>query len=104
MLETSSCGRHDIQNIVGASALALTRELVTPAELEAGVASFAGVRRRLDNVAPNASLPVFEGFGSSFEKARAAVDAVLAHFAGRPLVIAFEPHTFSWRSSGSCSP
>ncbi|MBS0362802.1 MAG: hypothetical protein JSR98_15610, partial [Proteobacteria bacterium] len=40
-----------------------------------------------------------EGFGSSYEKARSAIEALLLHYPHRPLVVVFEPHTFSWRSA-----
>ena len=43
-------------------------------------------------------MPVIEGFGSSYEKARSAIDAMLLHFPDRPLTVVFEPHTFSWRN------
>jgi len=44
-------------------------------------------------------VPVYEGFGSSYEKARSAIEAVRLHFPARPLVVVFEPHTFSWRNA-----
>ncbi len=43
-------------------------------------------------------MPVVEGFGSSYEKARSAIEAIRLHYPARPLVVVFEPHTFSWRS------
>jgi UDP-N-acetylmuramate: L-alanyl-gamma-D-glutamyl-meso-diaminopimelate ligase len=43
-------------------------------------------------------VPVIEGFGSSYEKARSAIEAMLLHYPDRPLIVVFEPHTFSWRS------
>lgn len=100
-LETSLLGRHNVEDIVGASAYVLSRDLVSPEALQAAVAAFGGVRRRLDNIAPGSSVPVFEGFGSSYEKARAAIKAMLLHFPGRRLVIVFEPHTFGWRNTAN---
>jgi UDP-N-acetylmuramate: L-alanyl-gamma-D-glutamyl-meso-diaminopimelate ligase len=97
-LETGLLGRHNVEDIVAASAYVLARELVTPEALAAAIADFPGVRRRLDNIVPKSSVPVLEGFGSSYEKARAAIEAVLLHFASRSLVIVFEPHTFGWRN------
>jgi UDP-N-acetylmuramate: L-alanyl-gamma-D-glutamyl-meso-diaminopimelate ligase len=43
-------------------------------------------------------VPVIEGFGSSYEKARSAIEAMLLHYPTRPLTVVFEPHTFSWRN------
>ncbi len=97
-LESGLLGVHNVEDIVAASAYVLSRELVSPEALAAAVATFPGVRRRLDNIAPASSVPVFEGFGSSYEKARAAIEAILLHFPARKLVIVFEPHTFSWRN------
>ncbi len=97
-METGLLGEHNVEDIVAASAYVLARGLVTPDALAKAVAVFSGVRRRLDNIAPRSSVPVFEGFGSSYEKARAAIDAMRLHFATRQLVIVFEPHTFGWRN------
>lgn len=97
-LETQLLGAHNIENIVGVSAFLLTRGLVTPAELQSAVASFQGIRRRLDRLTTTSRVPVIEGFGSSYEKARSAIEAMAPHFPGRPLWVIFEPHTFSWRN------
>jgi UDP-N-acetylmuramate: L-alanyl-gamma-D-glutamyl-meso-diaminopimelate ligase len=97
-LETGLLGRHGIENIVGAAAWILTRGLLTPEELARGVARFRGVARRLDRKTSAGAMPVYEGFGSSYEKARSAIDAIALHFPGRPATIVFEPHTFSWRN------
>ena len=60
-------------------------------------ASSAGWTRR-----PRVSrVPVYEGFGSSYEKARSAIEAIALHFPARPAVVVFEPHTFSWRNAAS---
>jgi UDP-N-acetylmuramate: L-alanyl-gamma-D-glutamyl-meso-diaminopimelate ligase len=48
-------------------------------------------------------VPVIEGFGSSYEKARSAIEALLLHYPHRPLTVVFEPHTFSWRSRDALS-
>jgi UDP-N-acetylmuramate: L-alanyl-gamma-D-glutamyl-meso-diaminopimelate ligase len=97
-LATSLLGEHNIENIVGVSAYVLERGFVSEAGLAAAVASFAGIRRRLDRLTAVSQVPVIEGFGSSYEKARSAIEALLLHYPHRPLVVVFEPHTFSWRS------
>ena len=98
-LETQLLGAHNIENVVGVAAFLLTRGLVTEAELQSAVASFQGIRRRLDRLTTTSAVPVIEGFGSSYEKARSAIEAMLLHYPGRPLVVIFEPHTFSWRNA-----
>lgn len=97
-LETSLLGKHNVQNIVGMSALLLEKQLVTPKELAEGIKMFRGIRRRLDLLTEKSEVPVYEGFGSSYEKARAAFDAIRLHFPSRRLITVFEPHTFSWRN------
>lgn len=97
-LTTSLLGEHNIENIVGVSAYLLERALVSGAEIAAAVASFQGIRRRLDRLTTTSTVPVIEGFGSSYEKARSAIEALQLHYPTRPLVVVFEPHTFSWRS------
>ena len=97
-LATELLGLHNIENIVGASALLLERGLIEPEALARGVAKFRGVARRLDRKTTTSRVPAYEGFGSSYEKARSAIDAIRLHFPDRPLVVVFEPHTFSWRN------
>ena len=97
-MATSLLGAHNIENIVGVGAYLLERGLVSETALQAAVASFAGIRRRLDRLTTVSQIPVIEGFGSSYEKARSAIEALLLHYPHRPLVVVFEPHTFSWRS------
>jgi UDP-N-acetylmuramate: L-alanyl-gamma-D-glutamyl-meso-diaminopimelate ligase len=97
-LTTSLLGEHNIENIVGVCAYLLERNLVSEAALAAAVGSFAGIRRRLDRLTTRSRIPVIEGFGSSYEKARSAIEALRLHYPDRPLTVVFEPHTFSWRS------
>ncbi|HEY0435094.1 MAG TPA: Mur ligase family protein, partial [Phenylobacterium sp.] len=97
-MATTLLGEHNIENIVGVAAYLLERGLVAEAGLAAAVASFAGIRRRLDRLTTASQVPVIEGFGSSYEKARSAIEALLLHYPHRPLTVVFEPHTFSWRS------
>jgi UDP-N-acetylmuramate: L-alanyl-gamma-D-glutamyl-meso-diaminopimelate ligase len=97
-LETTLLGAHNIENIVGVGAYLLERGLVSEPALTAAVRSFAGIRRRLDRLTARSAVPVIEGFGSSYEKARSAIEALLLHYPHRPLVVVFEPHTFSWRN------
>ena len=102
-LSTVLLGEHNIENIVGVAAYLLERGLVSEQALQAGVASFGGIRRRLDRLTTRSAIPVIEGFGSSYEKARSAIEALLLHYPHRPLTVVFEPHTFSWRSRDALS-
>jgi UDP-N-acetylmuramate: L-alanyl-gamma-D-glutamyl-meso-diaminopimelate ligase len=97
-LATSLLGEHNIENVVGVAAYLLERGLVSESALARAVASFGGIRRRLDRLTAGSQVPVIEGFGSSYEKARSAIEALLLHYPTRPLTVVFEPHTFSWRN------
>jgi UDP-N-acetylmuramate: L-alanyl-gamma-D-glutamyl-meso-diaminopimelate ligase len=97
-LSTKMLGDHNIENIVGVSAMLLEKKLITPEELNAGMSTFQGVKRRMELLSPASQVPVYEGFGSSYEKARSAIEATKLHFAGRRLIVVFEPHTFTWRN------
>lgn len=97
-LSTTQLGNHNIENIVGASAMLLEKHLLSPEELQAGISTFQGVKRRMELLSPASTVPVYEGFGSSYEKARSAIAAVKLHFPERRLIIVFEPHTFTWRN------
>lgn len=100
-LKTSQLGLHNVENIIAASAYLLSKNLVDISQLQKGVKSFSGVERRLDKKTTKSKIPVYEGFGSSYEKARSAIEAIKLHFPKRPLLVIFEPHTFSWRNRES---
>jgi UDP-N-acetylmuramate: L-alanyl-gamma-D-glutamyl-meso-diaminopimelate ligase len=100
-LETELLGLHNIENIAGAAALLVEWGMLKPSELAAGVRKFRGVARRLDKKTQASRIPAYEGFGSSYEKARSAIEAIRLHFPDRPLVVVFEPHTFSWRNEAA---
>jgi UDP-N-acetylmuramate: L-alanyl-gamma-D-glutamyl-meso-diaminopimelate ligase len=97
-LETIQLGEHNVQNIVGVCAFLLSRRLMPAEHIAAGVATFRGIKRRLDRKSDRTSIPIFEGFGSSYEKAQSAIAAMMRHFPERRLIVVFEPHTFSWRN------
>jgi UDP-N-acetylmuramate: L-alanyl-gamma-D-glutamyl-meso-diaminopimelate ligase len=100
-LTTKLLGAHNIENIVGASAMLLSKKLLTPEELAKGIASFEGVKRRMELLTTNSPVPVYEGFGSSYDKAKSAMDAMKLHYPTSRLVVVFEPHTFTWRNRAS---
>ena len=96
-LTTTLLGRHNVENIIGVSALLLEKNLLLPEVLQQRVRSFAGLRRRLDKKTERSSVLLYEGFGSSRSKARSAVVAMKTHFPERRLLVVFEPHSLSWR-------
>ena len=89
-------GAHNIENMVGIGSFVLTGGLASVEQYTAAMASFRGVKRRLDRKSDHTSVQMFEGFGSSYDKAKSAIAAMKKHFAQRRLLaIVFEPHTFS---------
>jgi UDP-N-acetylmuramate: L-alanyl-gamma-D-glutamyl-meso-diaminopimelate ligase len=97
-LSTKMLGDHNIENLIGVSAMLLEKKQLTPEELCAGMRTFQGVKRRMELLSPGSKVPVYEGFGSSYEKARSAIEATKLHFPDRRLIVVFEPHTFTWRN------
>jgi UDP-N-acetylmuramate: L-alanyl-gamma-D-glutamyl-meso-diaminopimelate ligase len=100
-IETRELGSHAVMNIVGVAALLLGQGLLAPEDFKKAIGTFKGIRRRLDLKSEATSVRIYEGFGSSIEKAMAAIAAMKLHFPDRRLLIAFEPHTFSWRNRGA---
>ena len=97
-LETTLLGKHNIENIIGVSAILLDLKLLTKEELKEGLKTFKPLSRRLDQKQTKSIIPIFEGFGSSYSKAKSAIEAILLHFKDKELITIFEPHTFSWRN------
>ena len=97
-IQSQLLGDHNIQNIVGVAALLLTKKLVTIAELQAALAQFKGVHRRMELKTENTSIPVYEDFGSSRPKALAGLQTVRQQFPDKRMIVLFEPHTFSLRN------
>lgn len=102
-VETSLLGEHNVQNIVGVGALLFSLNALTPEQFAGAIGSFKGIKRRLDRKSEKTTIPVYEGFGSSYEKARSAIAAMKLHFPTKRLVIVFEPHTFTWRNKATLS-
>lgn len=96
--QTGQLGVHNIENMLGVGAFAISRGIVSAQQFADAMASFKGIRRRLDRKSDATCIPVFEGFGSSYDKARSAIAAMKQHFGDRKLIVVFEPHTFSWRN------
>lgn len=102
-IRTSMLGRHNIQNIVGAAAYLIGENELEVMEFTEAIEAFQGLTRRLDLKSKKTTLPIYEGFGSSYEKARSAITAIREHFPDRKLAVMFEPHTFTWRNRNALS-
>lgn len=102
-ISTTLLGAHNIENSAGCAALLLEKRWLAVEEVVSGIASFKGVKRRLETISTHSRVPVLEGFGSSYEKARSAIEAVKLHYPDRKIVVVFEPHTFGWRNRANLS-
>lgn len=100
-LSTPILGKHNVENIVGVSAFLLENNLISPAQLEKSISSFRGLKRRLDLKTEKSSVLIYEGFGSSYTKAKTIFDAIKLHFPNKRIVTVFEPHAFSWRNKNT---
>lgn len=100
-LETILLGKHNIENIVGVSAMLLEKQLVTAQELAAAIKVCHGVKGRLDRKKSVSNIPIVESYGSSYAKAKADITAVNLHYKNKKIIDIFEPHTFGWRSRGN---
>jgi UDP-N-acetylmuramate: L-alanyl-gamma-D-glutamyl-meso-diaminopimelate ligase len=96
--ETQLLGKHNIENILAVISLVLEKNILSIKELQKSIPLFKGLKRRLDKKTEKSIIPVYEGFGSSYTKAKTAIEAIKLHFPEKKLFIIFEPHTFGWRN------
>ncbi|MDQ3245016.1 MAG: Mur ligase domain-containing protein [bacterium] len=97
-LATTLLGKHNIENIIGASSFLLEKKLLNKIELQKAILSFKGVSGRIDLKTKKSSVLIYEGYGSSYAKAKSVFEALNLHYPNKRLITVFEPHTFSWRN------
>ena len=100
-IKTKLLGNHNIENIIGCGALLLEKKIITATQFAKAVTNFNGIKRRIELISKKSDIPVYEGFGSSYEKTKVIFDALTLHFPKKRIVAIFEPHTFSWRNRGA---
>jgi UDP-N-acetylmuramate: L-alanyl-gamma-D-glutamyl-meso-diaminopimelate ligase len=100
-IKTKLLGKYNIENIIGCGAFLLENKKIAPKKFTQAVGSFRGIKRRIELLTKKSSIPVYEGFGSSYQKAKVIFDAIRLHFPEKRIVAVFEPHTFSWRNRGA---
>lgn len=98
MIKTNLLGKHNIENIIGAGALLLENKKITPKVFAKAISSFRGIKSRIELKSKKTKVQIYEGFGSSYEKAKAIFDTLRLHFPKRRIIAIFEPHAFSWRN------
>jgi UDP-N-acetylmuramate: L-alanyl-gamma-D-glutamyl-meso-diaminopimelate ligase len=94
-------GRHNVENILAASALVLSLDLVDPAMLVEIVAEFRGLVRRIQPIRHKGAIPIYEDIASSRSKGRASIEAIRNHYPSRRLVVVFQPYSLSFRDKAA---
>lgn len=87
-------GGHNLQNLMGAMALASHMEIGNDAFLQA-MADFTGAGKRLQKVVDHPQFVMYKDFAHSPSKLKATTAAVKEQYPGRKLIACMELHTFS---------
>jgi UDP-N-acetylmuramate--alanine ligase len=91
---TPLAGRHNVANCLGAiaalHALDVEREQIVDA-----IAGFHGARRRFERVGEQRGIIVMDDYAHHPTEIAATIAAARERFAGRRLVVVFQPHTYS---------
>ena len=84
-------GRHNVANAL--AALAVTHDMGLPLpDLAAGIAAFDGAARRFQLLGEAGGVTVVDDYAHHPTEIRALLDAARERFAGRRLVVVFQPH------------
>jgi UDP-N-acetylmuramate--alanine ligase len=93
-LATLMPGRHNVENVV--AAIAVARHLEIPAEkISAAVHSYAGVKRRFDYQVKTDSLVYIDDYAHHPEELRACIESVKELYPGKKVTAIFQPHLFT---------
>ncbi|HXV26892.1 MAG TPA: Mur ligase family protein [Candidatus Paceibacterota bacterium] len=95
-VRSSLLGRHNAENIV--AAIAVARAAGVPfRKIAPAIASFAGVKRRLETLYENGRIRIVDDFGHNPVKVASSLAALRAHFPRAHITVIFEPRTPSSR-------
>jgi len=87
-------GRHNVENAVGACAIALIIGIHEP-QLRHALATFKGVRRRFETHVREADIVYIDDYAHHPREIDAALTAVRQLYPGRKVTAVFQPHLFS---------
>ena len=96
-------GRHSVANALAATAVALESGL-SPAEIAAGLASFRGVKRRMEAVGTAGDILVVDDFAHHPTAVATTLDGARRRFPGRRVWAAFEPRSMTAGRADFLSP
>jgi UDP-N-acetylmuramate: L-alanyl-gamma-D-glutamyl-meso-diaminopimelate ligase len=94
LLRSPLVGRHNLANLLAAAAAGLVVGL-SSRQLVEGLASFPGVRRRLEVVGEAAGVTVVDDFAHHPTAVNYTLQGARHRFPGRRLVVAFEPRSLT---------
>ncbi len=93
-VETSLVGRHNLDNVMAATACALLAG-IAPDAVARAAATFEGVRRRLDEVGTARGVTVVDDFAHHPTAVALTLDGARHRYPGRRLVVVFEPRSLT---------
>lgn len=95
-VRSSLMGAHNVHNILAATSVALAAGLPFT-KIAKGIASFKGVKRRLETLYENDHIKIIDDFGHNPVKVKASLSALRKHHPKSRIIVAFEPRTASSR-------
>lgn len=87
-------GRHNVENITAAIAVALKLE-IEPEQIRAALRNFSGVKRRFESIVRRAAHIYIDDYAHHPEELRACFQAVRALYPDKKLTVIFQPHLFT---------
>jgi UDP-N-acetylmuramate--alanine ligase len=87
-------GRHNLENAVAASALALLNG-VNNDELRVALQNFTGVKRRFEYILRTEKVIYIDDYAHHPEELRATIQSVKEMYPGKKLTVVFQPHLYS---------
>lgn len=87
-------GRHNVYNATAAAAVGLQLGL-HPENIQNGLQSFEGIKRRYEILLNRPDLTVIDDYAHHPVEIEAAIEATKAHFPNRKVTVAFQPHLFT---------
>ena len=94
--KTGLLGKHNVENILAASTIALHIG-ISFKKLAEAVAMFKGVKRRLEIIYQKNNIKIIDDFAHNPDKVLASLSALRNHFSKHQIIAIFEPRTGSSR-------
>lgn len=96
IIKTSLLGKHNVDNILTAILIGLKLKIPFQ-KIGKAIASFKGVKRRLEVIHQKDNLTIIDDFAHNPEKVTASLSALRSHFPRHQIIAVFEPRTVSSR-------